>query len=200
MVKRILILLMIALLMFSLLAGCNKDKQGEGSIGDVAGADNNDKEQQKESDTSENQDIQYIDYVLYLKHDKLPYIFGERFEIASNDSMLKDKSIEEIALERLISYQQVESFITPIPKDTKLLGVEKKDNKVYVDLSKEFADNMKKNEAETKIAIASIVNTLTFFPENEEVIITINGETMKKLNGVEMDKGFKFSSEFIPDK
>ena len=199
--KRFLILLITICLITALTVGCSKDKTESSSSGIIgeANADNNE-DQQKDNEGSENSDIQYIDYVIYLKHDKLPYLFGERFDIASNDSMLKDKSIEQIALEHLISYQQVESYVTPIPKDTELLGIEKKDSKVYVNLSKEFVDNMKKNEDETKIAIAAIVNTLTFFPENEDVIIKIDGKEIEKLNGVEMDKAFKFSSEFVPDK
>ncbi len=198
--KRVLILLMIICTMLALFVGCKKDEKDAGSIGVVAGADNNEEESQNDVNDVDSEEIEYFDYVIYLKHDKLPYIFGERFDIASNDPKLKEKSIEQIALEHLINYKQVESFVTPIPKDTNLLGIKKEDSKVYLDLSKEFVDNMKKDEDSTKIAIAAIVNTLTFFPENEEVFINIEGKSIEKLNGVKMNEGFKFSSDFVPDK
>lgn len=183
-------------LVFSLL-GCSKNKENKDKSVDIVSADNNQVEQQ--DNTANTNEEKYLDFAVYLKHKDMPYIFGERFEIKSDDPLLKEKSIEEIALDKLFNYDK-DSYISPIPKNTKILGLEKKGVTVHLDLSKEFIENMPKDEDLTRMAIDSIVNTLTFFPENEKVVFKVEGKTIKEINGVSLDKDFIFSSEFIPDK
>lgn len=196
--KKGIVLLLVVSLMLAILSGCKKGDE-ELNSNDLVGVENNDGngEQGEEKDTEE---IENIDYVLYLTHEDLPYIYGEKFDITSNDASLVGKSIEEFVLEQLINFEKVENFITPIPQGTKLLGVEKRDGIVYVNLSKEFVDNMEKDRTSTEIAIASIVNTLTFFSDNSEVIIKVEGETIDNLNGVDMAEEFTFINDFVPNK
>lgn len=198
--KKSLVLLLVICLILTLFSGCKKDDEQPEKDDSVVTDNNGDSEKDKDSESEENEENENISYVLYLTHEELPYIYGEKFEIASNDAKLKDRSIEEIVLEHLISFEKTENFITPIPKGTKLLSLEKKDGIVYVDLSKEFVLNMKKEKTSTEVAIASIVNTLVFFQDNKEVVITVEGKTIDKLNGVEMNKGFTFIEGFVPDK
>ncbi|MFA5524184.1 MAG: GerMN domain-containing protein [Tissierellales bacterium] len=199
--KRGLVFFLILVIAVFGLLGCSKAKNNE--TNDVISADDNNNQtegQVKEDDnTTGSEKANYLDFALYLKHKDLPYIFGERFEIKSDDPMLKDKTIEEIALDKLFNYNK-ESFVSPVPKNTKVLGFEKKGPIVYLDLSKEFVDNMVKDEELTRMAIDSIVNTLTFFPENEKVVLKVEGETIKELNGVSLEKEFIFSTDFIPEK
>ncbi|WIV11396.1 GerMN domain-containing protein [Proteiniborus sp. MB09-C3] len=198
--KGLVFFLVLAIAVFSLF-GCSKNKDnGEGDI--ISADSNNDqtgKEVEKENNDTSSDKVKYIDFAVYLKHKDLPYIFGERFEIKSDDPILKEKTIEEIALEKLFTYNK-ESFVSPVPKNTKVLELEKKDGTVYLDLSKEFVDNMPKEEDLIRMAIDSIVNTITFFPENEKVVFKVGGESIKEINGVSLEKEFVFSSEFIPEK
>lgn len=197
--KRWLVFFLVLTISIISLLGCSKNKESNNENVDIVSADNsnNQVEQQDNSNTTSKE--KYLDFVAYLKHKDMPYIFGERFEIKSDDPILKEKTIEELALEKLFNYDK-DSFISPVPKNTKVLALEKKDGTVYLDLTKEFIDNMPKDEDLTRMAIDSIVNTLTFFPENEKVVFKVEGETVKEINGISLDKDFIFSSEFIPDK
>lgn len=199
--RRLIFFLVLIISVFSLI-GCSKNKDNNNDD-DVISADGNNTQTEEstkqDGDTTSSEKAKYLDFAVYLKHKDLPYIFGERFEIKSDDPILKEKTLEEIALDKLFNYDQ-ESFISPVPRNTKVLGIEKKDAIVYLDLSKDFVDNMPKDRALTKMAIEAIVNTLTFFPENEKVVFKIEGETIKEINGVSLDKEFIFSTEFIPEK
>lgn len=199
--KRWLIFFIVLIIAIFSLLGCSKNKKDDN--GDIISADGNNnqtQEQEKQDDnTTGPEKAKYLDFAVYLKHKDLPYIFGERFEIKSDDPILKEKTIEEIALDRLFNYNKG-SFVSPVPKNTKVLSLEKKDSIVYLDLSKEFVDNMPEDESLTQMAIDSIVNTLTFFPENEKVIFKVAGETIKEINGVNLEEEFIFSTEFIPEK
>ncbi len=202
--KRWMIFFLVLIISAFSLLGCSKNKGNDD--GDVISANGNDnqtgqqvEQEGKDESTKDTGKSKYIDFAVYLKHKDLPYIFGERFEIKSDDPILKEKTIEEIALDRLFNYNK-ESYVSPVPKKTKILGFEKKDAIVYLDLSKEFIDNMPKDKALTQMAIDSIVNTITFFPENEKVVFKVEGETIKEINGVSLEKEFIFSNEFIPDK
>ncbi|SDZ29664.1 Sporulation and spore germination [Proteiniborus ethanoligenes] len=195
--KRVLAIFIILMLLFLSLFGCSKNKNKEN--GDAVSADENNIETEQQEESKDTNQVKYLDYAVYLKHKDIPYLFGERFEIKSNDPILNEKRIEEIALEKLFGYDKG-SFESPVPKDTKILGLEKEGSTVYLDLSKAFIDNMPKDGTLTQMALDAIVNTLTFFPENEKVVIKVEGESIKELNGVRLDKDFSFSSEFIPDK
>lgn len=195
--KRFLAILVIIMLLFLSLFGCSKKQKEEN--GDIVSADDNQIESEQKEEVKDNKQVEYIDYAVYLKHKDMPYLFGERFEIKSNDPILNEKTIEEIALEKLIGFDKG-SFESPVPKDTKILSLEKEGGTVYLNFSKAFIDNMPEDGTLTKMAVDAIVNTLTFFPENEKVIIKVEGESIKELNEVKLDKYFIFSSEFIPDK
>lgn len=199
--KRWLIFFLVLIISVLSLLGCSKRKDNNNDDAILADGSNIHTEEstKQDSETTSLEKAKYIDFALYLKHKDLPYIFGERFEIKSDDPILKEKTLEEIALDKLFSYDK-ESFVSPVPKNTKILGIEKEEAIVLLDLSKEFIDNMPKDKALTRMAIDSIVNTLTFFPENEKVVFKIEGETIKEINGVSLDKEFIFSTEFIPEK
>ncbi len=194
--KRLLFFLVLIISIFSLL-GCSKNKKDDNE--NVVSADNNEKPIEQQDNSASTNKEKYIDFAVYLKHKEMPYIFGERFEIKSDDPILQEKTIEEIALDKLFNYDK-DSFISPVPKGTKVLELEKKGSTIYLNLSKEFIDNMTKDKTLTQMAIDSIVNTLTFFPENEKVVFKVEGETIKDVNGISLDKDFTFSSDFIPDK
>lgn len=195
--KKLLVFFLVLTISVLSLFGCSKDKKNKAE--DIVSADDNSNQVEQQDNSTNTNEEKYLDFAVYLKHKDMPYILGERFEIKSNDPLLKEKTIEEIALEKLLNYDK-DSFISPVPKNTKVLELKKEGTTIHLNLSKEFVDNMPKDKVLIQMAIDSIVNTLTFFPENEKVVFKIEGETIKDINGVSLDKDFTFSSDFIPDK
>lgn len=195
--KKLITILLTITLITTLFVGCSKkDKIKEPeSLNDNAAA-----ETKIESENTKEDEIEDINYVLYLRHKAMPFIFAEKYTIKADDSRLKDKNIEWIALEHLINFKGFQDFISPVPEGTKLLDLTKENGVVYVDLSKEFIDNMPNDEQSTKMAVDSIVDTLTFFDGNESVMFKIEGQAVSEINGVDLSKQFYFSSDFFSDK
>lgn len=200
--KKILVLLISILIVVLSFTGCSKDKEENEDNQDIISADeinNEDKEQEDDSKEANDNLDEYKDFAVYFTHKDMPYLFAEIFEIKSDDPEFDGKLIEEIALDKLINSERG-NFISPIPENTRVLELEKDDETIYLNLSKEFIENMPKEKEATELAIDAIVNTLTFFPENEKVIFEIEGEIIEDINGVRLDGEFMFSSKFIPDK
>lgn len=196
--KKIIILGLILILVLTLLLGCSKDETEKPDGQDTSINTKEDTEESGDKDNTE--EVKSIDYVIYLRHKTLPIISAEKYSINEDNERLKQKSIEEIALEDLISFEGIGDLISPVPKETKILSIIKKDSIVFVDLSKEFKDNMQKDEINTRIAVASIVNTLLTLDGNEKVIFTIEGQEISEINGVKMDGEFEFIDDYIPNK
>ncbi|KPU26639.1 hypothetical protein TR13x_09095 [Caloranaerobacter sp. TR13] len=194
--KKLITILLTITLITTLFVGCSKKDK----IDQSDKANDNVSVEKIESKNTEKEKVEEIDYVLYLKQKAMPFIFAEKYTIKADDSRLKDKSIEWIALEHLINFKGFQDFISPVPEGTKLLDLTKENGVVYVDLSKEFIDNMPNDEQSTKMAIDSIVNTLTFFDGNESVVFKIEGQAVNEINGVDLSKQFYFSSDFFSDK
>lgn len=200
--KSKLIILILCVAMAISLSACDKEKDkldNTGFISDEEKTDSTDEQKSGDNESSTDEKPKDIQYVIYLKNKDLPNLLAEMYTINSDDLKLKDKTIEKVALEELFNYQQYEGYVSPIPKGTKLIDLEKEEDTVYVNLSKEFKDGLN-NKDETEIAIASIVNTLTFFHDNEYVFIKIEGENVDRLNNVDLSNKFSFNETYIPSK
>jgi len=140
-----------------------------------------------------------LNYILYLRFEDQEYLYDEMFSVKEEDIDLENQSLEAFLVQQLIDVVPVRNLISPIPEGTKLLGVEKADGIVTVNLSKEFNPNgLKKNEA--GLALASIVNTLTLIDGNEQVKILIEGEEVKDYYGVAVDSPLYYIDSYFPDK
>lgn len=81
-----------------------------------------------------------------------------------------------------------------IPEGTKINKIERKENVLWIDVSKEFIENGKKDTKEQLQAIYSIVNTMTQLNEIEAVKIVINGEE----NSSFPNNGISLKDVFVP--
>ncbi|RKD27288.1 Sporulation and spore germination [Caminicella sporogenes DSM 14501] len=195
--KRLFSILLIALFILSLSVGCSK-KEAEVSGTDLEQAvEENNEQATKVSD--ENTKSDKIDYVLYLKMKNMPFLYDEMFSIDINDEKLKNKTMEEFVLDELINYKGDEQFVSPIPKGTKVISVERDGKNVIVNFSKEFLkEKMSTNDA--TITIGSIVNSLVVLPGNETVQIKVDGEFLKEYYGFDTSKPLSFLEGLFPDK
>lgn len=198
--KKLLVLIVAIILCMSLVVGCSSDDpadevNNENQIGKET--DNQGEEDKVEEDNSEVEDIEYV---LFLKEKGYPNIVSQTMTIKNNDERLKTKTVKEIAVEHLISFGEFNGLISPIPSGTKLLGLEIDGNKAIVDLSNEFVKGMKKDEYNTMLSLAGVINTVAVFEDIDKVAFKIQGETIKNLNGIDMTKEFEYNMDFFTDK
>ncbi|KYH29099.1 MULTISPECIES: GerMN domain-containing protein [Clostridium] len=86
---------------------------------------------------------------------------------------------------------------TLISKNTKInkLYLNTNENKVYVDFSKEFLDDMNAGGSKELLILKSITNTLGSYYNCNKVYITIDGEPYSS-GHVSLDKGESFSVDY----
>ncbi|MDF2548442.1 MAG: GerMN protein [Anaerosolibacter sp.] len=193
--KRLSFLLFVLLVVSMIFAGCSKGDQEK-----TLQNNNPPAAEQEEKDAADLQPEEEIDYVLFLKHKDKPYILDEAYSVKKSDERLKGISIEEFVVRELIGFEDFQAYVNPIPKGTKLLSIEKENQKVVVNLSKEFADGQKGISNDTLLSIGSIVNSLTVLEGIEEVEILVEGKPVKKLNGIDMTHPFGYMEGLYPDK
>ncbi|MCI8362196.1 MAG: GerMN domain-containing protein [Clostridia bacterium] len=92
---------------------------------------------------------------------------------------LLNNPYEEI-LKMLIEGPKNNNLEKTIPEETKINKIQKENDILIIDLSKEFIENHKGGEKEEKITINSILNTLTELTEINGIKILINGEENKE--------------------
>ncbi|NLO49411.1 MAG: GerMN domain-containing protein [Clostridiales bacterium] len=92
----------------------------------------------------------------------------------------KDKLLSEYVVDEIIRGPQNDNLHSAIPEGTRVLSVTMKRNLCTVDLSKEFYVNRPQTAAGERVAIYSIVNSLTSLSGIEAVQITVEGEKLDK--------------------
>lgn len=87
----------------------------------------------------------------------------------------EDNELIKVAIEALIEGPESNKLRKPMPEGTKLLGVEKEDNVVVVDFSKEYRNS---NDIAELVEWVSVVNTLTELNGVKKVRILVEGEDL----------------------
>ncbi len=198
--KKLISITLIIILVFTVAIGCSKKENTSQDTQKQHNDEVNNGTDIQDENEDKGEEIEDVEYVLYIRYKSEPFIESERFTIPNNDNRLKEKLLEQIALEHLMNFGGFGELISPIPEDTKLLNFTKEDGLITVDFSQEFVNNMKYNEYNTAVSVAAIVNTLTVFNNDLKVIFKVDGNELIKLNGVDMNKKFKYSDEFFIDK
>jgi Spore germination protein len=94
-----------------------------------------------------------------------------------------DRDLHVRALEALFAGPSEQSKLLPVfPKETKVLGLTIKDGIAYVNLNQSAA-KLNVGSSTENLAVASIVNTLTKFPDVFRVKILIEGKDAESLAG-----------------
>lgn len=100
----------------------------------------------------------------------------------------------QVLMNLLIEGPKNEKLETTIPEGTKINKIERKENVLWIDLSKEFIENQKNDAKAQSQAVYSIVNTMTQLNEIEAVKIIINGEE----NNSFPNNGISLKDAFVP--
>ncbi|MDR0958620.1 MAG: GerMN domain-containing protein [Clostridiales bacterium] len=78
-----------------------------------------------------------------------------------------------------------------IPKETKVLSVKTEDVLCYVDLSEEFLLKLEPGSLKERLAVQSIVKSLTARQNIKQVQILINGDKSSRPNGIDLSQPFE---------
>lgn len=101
---------------------------------------------------------------------------GKLLEAESRRVKNKFGSYEKTLINELIAGPRYETHKAVIPSGTRLISIEQTEGVCFVNLSGEFASGLKPGSQEEKIAVYSIVNTLTRLSEIEKVQILTDGK------------------------
>ncbi len=110
--------------------------------------------------------------VLYFSDENAEYLVSERrnIEIANGDT------VEKTVVNALISGPTEVGRVKTIPSETKLLSIETKNGVCFVNLSKEFVEKHSGGSTGERLAVYSIVNSLTELGTIDKVQFLIEGE------------------------
>jgi germination protein M len=123
---------------------------------------------------------------LYFSDSNAEFIVGEKRDIAVEAG----ESIEEAILRELFKGPVNENLWDAIPDGTKLLSVSTKDDLCTVNLSKEYVDKSPGGTASERMAIWTVVDTLTEIEGVKKVQFLIEGKKREIYTHVIFDKPF----------
>lgn len=114
---------------------------------------------------------------------------GEQL-IAEERQISKVEGIARATVEALLAGPENGDLQSALPEGTQLMDINiKEDGLAIVDFSKALAENLESSSKKEKLAVYSIVNTLTQFPTVNRVEIRIDGKTVNSLKGkVKLDQ------------
>ena len=92
----------------------------------------------------------------------------------------QNRQLVEYVIDELVRGPQNDNLRETLPKGTKILSIEVKKNICIVNLSKEFLLNRPETAAGERVAIYSIVNSITEITGIEAVQILVEGEKIDK--------------------
>ena len=138
--------------------------------------------EEKESMTSE-VETEVIKLYFAKSAEDSAYLMPEERKVEKSDSL------PLVAVQELIKGPEVSDLARTLPETTKVLSVDVDRGIATVDFSKEIitdSGNIGPSSTTELLAIFSIVNTLTEFPQIKEVKITVEGKSSGQLEGREI--------------
>ncbi|NLK88482.1 MAG: GerMN domain-containing protein [Clostridiaceae bacterium] len=124
---------------------------------------------------------------LYFSDSQAMYVVGEKREI----QLAKGASLEEKVLLELMAGPRTDELWSAIPEGTKLLSVSTKNGVCTVDFSKEYVENSPGGTASERMAIYSVVNTLTGLEGVQKVQFLIEGKKREIYTHAVFDEPFE---------
>lgn len=130
---------------------------------------------------------------LYFSDSQAIYVAPEKRDIALNEN----DSIEEAVLRELIKGPKSDELWGAVPEGTKLISAKTKNGLCTVDLSGEFVENSPGGTASERMAIYSVVNTLTELEGVQKVQFLIEGKKREIYTHAIFDEPFSRDPELI---
>jgi germination protein M len=131
--------------------------------------------------------------VLYFSDSQAMYLVGEERDVEIPEGV----SLEEVIITELMAGPRTHDLWSAIPDDTKLLSVETKNGICTVNFSREYIENSPGGTAAERMAIYSVVNTLTGLEGVQKVQFLIEGKKEEVYTHTEFDKPFSRNEDII---
>lgn len=151
-----------------------------------------------EAATASNQ-VDSMSYVLYLKVAETAFLMDDLQAVPESDLKMAKENLPLYTLQKLLAFESAKNLLNPIPEGTELIKLELVNGLATVNLSKAFVpSSMKKEDAQ--LAVASIVNTLTFFGEIDSVDLYVEGVKLNNYFGLDTSESLLFFEGLYPEK
>ncbi len=174
----------IAAALFALLltAGCDPQANGgssSASLSSASSASSSSTEAQKAEDVKKDEEGKEISIKVYYPNED-----GTKL-IAVVRKVRTDKTTDKYtaAMHSLMSGTKEKGQVSIIPKEAKLRHVTVQNGTAKVDFSKEFARKFTGGSTGEEMLVGSIVDTLTEFPEVQQVQFLIEGQPVETIAG-----------------
>ncbi|MFY9569086.1 MAG: GerMN domain-containing protein [Acetivibrionales bacterium] len=131
--------------------------------------------------------------VLYFSDSQAMYLVGETRDIEIPAAV----STEEAVVTELMAGPRTDDLWSAIPDDTRLLSVATKNGVCTVDFSREYIENSPGGTAAERMAIYSVVNTLTELEGIQKVQFLIEGKKEKIYTHAIFDEPFARNEDII---
>ncbi len=125
--------------------------------------------------------------VLYFPDEEFRYLHRETFVVDS----LAEEDKPAYIVSRLLEGDETGEHHSCIPSGTKMLGIQVENGVCTVDLSSEFARKMPQQFHIARLAVYSIVNSLTELEGIRTVDIHVAHSSMERLRHMDMSKGLQ---------
>lgn len=104
-------------------------------------------------------------------------------KLLSEERRVKAKDKYAATMQELLAGPKQPKRVSVVPAATKLRSVKVEDGTAYVDFTSDLVDRFNGGSGTEIILVASIVNSLTEFPEIEQVQILVDGNIVDTISG-----------------
>ncbi|MBQ4631444.1 MAG: GerMN domain-containing protein [Clostridia bacterium] len=112
---------------------------------------------------------------LYFSDEK-----GDKLYPETRKATMTDNSTEKTVVNEILRGPVSEDYVRTIPDGVGLISIETTEEVCFVNLTSEFTSDLESGSEREKIAVYSIVNSLTLVPGIEKVQILIDGKKPEK--------------------
>lgn len=130
---------------------------------------------------------------LFFSDSDAMYLVGEKRDVTVNEG----ETLEAAVIRELIDGPRTDSLWSAIPEGTRLLSASTKNGLCTVDFSAEFVDNSPGGTASERMAIGSVVNTLTQLEGVQKVQFLIDGKKREIYTHAIFDEPFSRFEDLI---
>jgi spore germination protein GerM len=162
-----LLLLIVALLATSLIAGCDNVQLPPANPGTP----------EKQQGASGTAPADTMRIVVYHATKDATYLVPEVHSVPKTDTPA------HAAIELLLAEPKTKDLVKALPDGTKLRNLSIKNHIAYADFNDKLVKNNPGGSAAEMLIVAAIVNTLTEFPEVQKVQIQVEGKKVETLSG-----------------